>query len=238
MFVGHYGVALAGKRLSKRLPLGLLFVAVQFLDVLFAIFVLLGIEKLRIVHAFTPFNPYDLYWMPYTHSLAGALVWSALAGGAWWAAARRAPAGERRPAAIVLAAAVFSHFALDVPMHTPDMPLWPGAGAPKIGLGLWNHRGAAILAELAVLSVGGWIYLRATRPRSRFARAGSVVFAVFLVALTIATPLQPDPASPKAFAVAALAAYVAIAVAAEFVDRGREMVTRSSAPPGARTASR
>jgi len=112
---------------------------------------------------------------------------------------------------------------LDVPMHTPDMPLWPGAGAPKIGLGLWNHRDAAVLAELAVLVVGGWIYLRASRPKSRFARVGTIAFAISLVAMTVATPFQPDPKSPAAFAVTALAAYVGLAVVAALIDRGREI---------------
>ncbi|HTO76867.1 MAG TPA: hypothetical protein VMQ61_12395 [Thermoanaerobaculia bacterium] len=223
MFIGHYGVALVGKRASPKLPLGLLFLAVQLLDILFAVFVLCGIEGLRIVHGFTPYNPYDLYRMPYTHSLVGALFWSALIGWIWWMAAGRVPAGERRAAALVLGGAVFSHFVLDVPMHTPDMPLWPGAGAPKIGLGLWNHRDAAVLAELAVLVVGGWIYLRASRPKSRFARVGTIAFAISLVAMTVATPFQPDPKSPAAFAVTALAAYVGLAVVAALIDRGREI---------------
>jgi membrane-bound metal-dependent hydrolase YbcI (DUF457 family) len=224
MFVGHYGVAFAARRASPRLPLALLFLAVQFLDVLFAVFVLLGIERLRIVHGFTAYNPYELYWMPYTHSLAGALVWSALAGGVFWVASRRLPSRERRLASVVLAGAVFSHFVLDLPMHTPDLPLWPGAGAPKIGLGLWNHRFAAIAAELVVLAAGGWIYLRGSRARSSFARIGTLAFATFLVLLTVATPFQPDPSSPRAFAATALAAYLVLAGVAGLVDRGRSLV--------------
>jgi len=225
MFVGHYGVAFAAKRASPRLPLGLLFLAVQLLDVLFAVFVFLGIEKLRIVHGFTAYNPYDLYWMPYTHSLAGALVWSVLAGWIFWLASRRLPRRERRIASAVLAGAVFSHFVLDVPMHTPDMALWPGADAPKIGLGLWNHPVASVLAELVVLVAGGWIYLRGSQARSRFARIGTVVFSVFLVALTVSTPFQSDPTSARAFAVTALAAYFALAIVAGLVDRGRAVTT-------------
>jgi hypothetical protein len=221
VFVGHYGVAFAAKRASPRLPLGLLFLAVQLLDVLFAVFVFLGIEKLRIVHGFTAYNPYDLYWMPYTHSLAGALVWSALAGGLFWLASGRMPRRERRLASAVLAGAVFSHFVLDVPMHTPDMALWPGAGAPKVGLGLWHHRIASILAELVVLVAGGWIYLRGSRARSRFALFGTIAFAVFLVALTVSTPFQPDPTSGRAFAISALAAYFGLAILASLLDRGR-----------------
>ena len=133
-------------------------------------------------------------------------------------------ASERaRIAALVLGAAVFSHFVVDFPMHTPDLPLWPGSGAPKIGLGLWNHRNAAILAELAALAAGGWIYLRGSRARSRFARAGTFAFGLFLVALTISTPFQSDPKSVRAFAIFALAAYLALAAVAQLVDRGREV---------------
>ena len=79
MFVGHYSVSFAAKTAEKRIPLWLLFIAVQFIDVLWSIFVLLGIEKVRIVPGITASNALDLYYMPYTHSLLGVLFWSALA---------------------------------------------------------------------------------------------------------------------------------------------------------------
>ena len=223
MFIGHYGASLAAKRLSPYLSLGVLFLAVQFLDVLFSVFVLLGIEKMAIVHGFTAYNPYDLYWMPYSHSLVGALAWSVLAAGIYWLAARRFPSRDRRIAAGVLGAAVFSHFVLDVPVHTPDLPLWPGAGAPRIGLGLWNHRWATTVTELAVLAAGGLIYLRRSRPRSRGARFGTIAFACVLVAITLGTSFQPDPPSGQAFAIRALVAYFVLALVAGLVDRGRQM---------------
>src|SRR5450755_2963011 len=139
MFVGHYGVSLAIRSRRPRISLGLLFLAVQFLDVVFAILLLAGVEKMRIVHGFTAYNPYDLYWMPYSHSLAGAFALSLLVGVGGWVGMRRLPRRSRMEAAVVLAAAVFSHFLLDLPMHTRDLPLGPGAGSPKIGFGLWNH---------------------------------------------------------------------------------------------------
>jgi len=222
MFIGHYGVSLGAKSMRPRLSLGVLFLAVQFLDVLFAIFVLAGVEDMRIVHGFTAYNPYDLYRMPYSHSLAGALVCSVLfaAGGfVWW---RRYPVGGRGAAAAILGAAVFSHFVLDVPVHTRDLPLTPAAGSPKIGLGLWNHSAATTLFELLVLIAGGVLYLRATRPRSRGARFATIIFAVALAALTIATPHMPDPPTPSAFAIQALASYLLLAAAAEWIDRKRE----------------
>jgi hypothetical protein len=58
MFIGHYGVSFAAKRFATRTSLGALFLAVQLLDVLLAIFVLAGVEKLRIVPGFTPYNAF------------------------------------------------------------------------------------------------------------------------------------------------------------------------------------
>jgi len=48
MFVGHYGVAFAVKTERNRIPLWVLFIAVQFLDYIWATLVLLGIDKLRV----------------------------------------------------------------------------------------------------------------------------------------------------------------------------------------------
>lgn len=222
MFIGHYGVSLAAKRYNPTLSLAVLFLAVQFLDVLFSLFVFTGVERMRIVHGFTAFNPYDLYFMPYSHSLLGALVWSAVFAIGFLLVTRRAALDRRLLTLAVLAAAVFSHFLLDVPMHTPDLPLGPGAGSPKIGLGLWNHRAAAIAAELAVLLAGGLIYLRATRPRGRGASVATVAFGVVLVAATVATPFMPDPPSGRAFAIQALIFYTVLALGAGAVARRRE----------------
>ena len=110
--------------------------------------------------------------------------------------------------------AVFSHFILDVPVHTPDLPLaW--RGTPKIGLGLWNHRAVALALELIALGAGLFLYVRGrTQLRARF-----WIFAVTLVAVALSTPFMPPPASPAAFAVQALSAYLALAVWAGWVEQ-------------------
>jgi hypothetical protein len=76
MFVGHYGPGFAIKSSDRSIPLWLLFIAVQFVDVLWGVFVLLGVEKVRIVPGITATNPLDLYYMPYTHSLVATIVWT------------------------------------------------------------------------------------------------------------------------------------------------------------------
>jgi hypothetical protein len=218
LFIGHYGAALASKRLSRRLPLIALFLAAQLLDILFSVFVVAGIEKMRIVHRFTPYNPYDLYWMPYTHSLLGALIWSLLVALLGFAVTRRISRSKRGVVAVVLGATVFSHFALDASMHVPDLPIGFGAGSPKIGLGLVKYPPVAMLAEFVALLIGGAIYLRSTRPTSRGAVIMTATFGSVLVFLLVAIPFFPDPSSNRAFAMEALSAYALLAAAAGAVD--------------------
>src|SRR5260370_24333399 len=158
LFVGHYGPSFAGKAADQRLPLWLLFIAVQFVDVLWAIFVLLGIEKVRIVPGITASSPLDLYYMPYTHSLAGALGWSLLA----FIVCQMVPRLRGARTGLILAAAVFSHWILDLIVHRPDLPLYDSV--LKMGFGLWNYRIPAFVLEIAVLFGGAALYLK-TVPR-------------------------------------------------------------------------
>jgi hypothetical protein len=213
VFVGHYGASLAAKRWAPHLSLGWLFLAVQALDVVFGGFVLLGVEKMAIVPGFTAYNPYDLVFMPYSHSLLGALAWSVVLGGVTLGVVGR----ERAVAAIVVAVAVFSHWLLDVPMHTPDLPL-AGGHSTKIGLGLWRHRDLSLAAELVALWAGALVWLRAPAGVAR-RRGTALVFLGALTALLLSTPFMPPPSGPAGFAVSALAAYVAIAGVAAWVDR-------------------
>ncbi|HWM84578.1 MAG TPA: hypothetical protein VNO33_02045 [Kofleriaceae bacterium] len=213
MFIGHYGVSLAAKRWAPRLSLGWTFLAVQLLDVLFASFVLAGIEKMRIVPGFTATNPYDLYSMPYTHGLVGALGWSVLA-----ALVAGALLGGRK-AAVAIGVCVFSHWLLDAPMHTPDMPLL-GDDSTRIGLGLWHSRGLSIALELVAFGAGALIWLRATGGLSR-ARVATFGFLAVLAALAVAAPFAPPPGGPRDFAFSALASYFVLAGLAAWVDRRR-----------------
>lgn len=216
MFIGHYGVSYAAKRFAPRTSLGTLFLSVQLLDVLFSVFVLVGLERLRIVPGFTAYNPYDLVYMPYSHSLVGALVWALIAG-LLMAALRGRAAG------FWVGIAVFSHFVLDVPMHTPDLPI-AGNESLKIGFGLWNHRNLALIAELVVLLGGLAIYWQTARPTGP-KRTATIGLAILLVLATLATPFAPPPTSPAAFAYQALFLYVLLAALAAWVDRRDDAVT-------------
>src|SRR5437773_4508086 len=79
MFVGHYSVAFAARTERNKIPLWVLFVAVQFLDYIWATLVLLGIEKVRVIKGFTAGSMLDSYFRPYSHSLIAAIIWSGVA---------------------------------------------------------------------------------------------------------------------------------------------------------------
>src|SRR5579864_6206218 len=108
MFIGHYGPSFAIKATRPAIPLGLLFIAVQLVDVAWAALVLLGIEKVRIVPGITASNPLDLYYMPYTHSLVAAAAWSLAA----IVLCRLFPGLRNWSIAAWVGAAVFSHWIL------------------------------------------------------------------------------------------------------------------------------
>ena len=210
MFTGHYSVSFAGRAAEKRIPLWLLFIAVQFIDVLWSIFVLLGIEKVRIVPGITASNALDLYYMPYTHSLLGALCWSALA----YVVCQLVPSLRGRRIGLILAAAVFSHWILDLIVHRPDLPLYDSVG--KMGFGLWNYRGAAFVLEMAVLIGGAALLYRTAAHKARLAG-----FVVFLAAFQVfGTFFLPPPPSDHAAATSALVSYVVLALVAWWVERG------------------
>src|SRR6266568_4181414 len=145
MFVGHYTVAFAAKSENNKIPLWVLFIAVQFLDYIWATLVLLGIEKLRVIKGFTAGSMLDSYYHPYSHSLVAALIWSAFAALVYkkfW------QAKASNWAALLVALAVFSHWILDFIAHPRDLAIYDNKW--KVGLGLWNYRGLEFGLEIAL----------------------------------------------------------------------------------------
>ena len=202
VFVGHYGVSFVAKRVAPTVPLWLLFIAVQLLDVFWAPFVLLGIEKVRIVPGITASSPLDLYYMPYTHSLVSAILWSVGALLLYRLVATQDAGGK---AAFIVALAVLSHWLLDFLVHRPDLPLYDNTA--KVGLGLWNVPVTAFGLEAAVLFGGMWLYFGGGRgPRLRM-----VVFGLVMLAIQAYVFFGPPPVSDNAAAWTALAAYAAFA---------------------------
>lgn len=213
MFVGHYGPAAAVA--GKRIKLWHGFIAVQFLDILWAPFILLGVEKARIVERFTASNHFDLYFMPYTHSLVMAAVWSVVAGGAYalWRKAAGVTGG------VIIGALVFSHWILDFITHKPDLELW--FGGPKVGLGLWDNRPVAVSAEFALLIVGLAVYLGRTRARGVWGGLAPMLLLMAMTAAQVYGNFGPPPGGADEAAISAIVAYAAFAALAAWTDHTR-----------------
>ena len=156
MFIGHWAPALAVAARRKRPGLGTLFIAAQLVDWAFFLFVLLGVEKMRLNPAISAVSPLDLYSMPYTHSLLGALAWSAGFAVLVWLMLRDSTAG------LLAGAVVLSHWLLDLLVHVPDLTI--AGGSSKLGFGLWNYPAIEMPLELAITFGALWLYVRARQP--------------------------------------------------------------------------
>lgn len=213
MFIGHYGPAFAAKAVVKTVPLWVLFVAAQWVDFLWAAFVIAGIEKVRIVENFLGLSPLDLYYMPFTHGLPSAALLSLFIGGVVGLAFK----ADRVAIVLAVAATAFSHWLLDWVAHAPDLPLI--FDQMKVGMGLWATPYVSVPVEIGLMFLGLWFYDRvAPSPR----RSGTV--ALWLFGLAMAglqvqnTFFAEHPASSSAFATLALVGYVVLTLLAGGVD--------------------
>jgi hypothetical protein len=220
MFIGHYGVALGLKKADKTISLGFLFLAVQLVDVLWTVFVLLGIEKVAIVPDLTAANPLDFVHYPFTHSLVASFLWAGLAYFAFRLLSAKAGSQKGR-VSLVIGIAVLSHFFLDVIVHRPDLPVAFAADSPKLGLGLWNFPAAAYVLESLVFLAGLWIYLEATTASSFAGKYGMMIFAFFLLIANLANLFGPPPSNVKVMAAFGLVSYLLFATLAFWLDKKR-----------------
>jgi len=196
-----------------------LFVAVQFLNYIWATLVLLGIEKLRVIKGFTAGSMLDSYYHPYSHSLIAAILWSTVAGIGYKLLCRRLGYQYRKSAALIVGLAVFSHWILDLIAHPRDLAIYDDTW--KVGFGLWNYRDPEFALEIAVLVGGITLYL--ARNAMSIARKMAVIgFGIALVIVQIGDTYVPrTPLSDKATAMGVWIFYTFFVVAAYLLERTR-----------------
>src|SRR5262245_9410110 len=216
MFVGHYSVAFAFRTERNKVPLWVLFIAVQFLDYIWATLVLLGIEKLRVIKGFTAGSMLDSYFHPYSHSLITAILWSAVAAIGYRPLCNWLGHTYSKSAAFIIGLAVFSHWILDLIAHPRDLAIYDNTW--KVGFGLWNYRDPEFASEIALLAGGIALYL--TRNVMPAIRNGAVIaFGIALVIVQIGDTYVPrTPLTDKATAMGVWIFYtlfVLIALAVE-----------------------
>lgn len=218
VFVGHLAAALAAKKIEPRLPLAALVAATFGLDLLWPAFLWGGLETVRPQPGITAFTPIDFESYPWSHSLALALGWGALAA---WIASRFGTARM----ALVIGAVVVSHWVLDYVSHRPDLPVWPGG--PKAGLGLWYSVPGTIVVEGALLGFGIALYLRTAPAKSRAGHWAFWSLIVVTAAIWLSGPFQPPPPDVNAIAIVGLVGGALLILWGGWIDRTR----RSVRPP-------
>ena len=193
MFIGHFGAGFGAKAVTKEVSLGTLFLAAQFLDLLWPTLLLLGVERVRIVPGATAVTPLLFEHYPVSHSLLAVMGWAvALAGVHFWLK-------RNRKSATVLGVLVTSHWLLDVIVHQPDLPLYPGAST-LMGFNLWSSMPATIAVEVPLFASGVWLYVRTTTPTDKAGKWGLWALVAFLLAVYAGNLFGSPPPSVVAIA--------------------------------------
>lgn len=193
MFIGHFALGFAAKKLVPKRNLAWLMVAPLWLDIVFPPLVLLDIEQMHVEVGNTAVMPMSLDHMPWSHSLVMTVVWSLL-----FAAVVFGVTKDKR-GAWLCAALVASHWVLDVIAHRPDMPLVPGVDT-KLGLGLWYSIPATLAVESVLWAAGLYLYFTSTKPTAKPGARGPVILAVIVTLSYLGSIFGPPPSSAKGFA--------------------------------------
>ena len=199
MFIGHYAVGFAAKKWAPKVSLGALFAAAIWLDLVWPIFVLMGLEKFNISPGITRMSPFDFADYPLSHSLVMALAWGAAFGLVYLIL------DNNWKNAAILGGLVVSHWFLDLIVHRQDLPIFPTAlnntgVISKYGFGLWNHPVPELLLECGLLAAGLWLYWNATKTRDRVGFLGLLGFVLALIVVFVFSLTSTPPNNPNLIA--------------------------------------
>ncbi len=202
MFIGHYAVGLASKKLAPRTSLGALIAAPILLDLLWPIFLLLGWEHVSVVQNNNPFLRLQFDSYPLSHGLVAVIGWATLFASIYFGFTRYVSG------AIVIWIGVVSHWTMDYVVHRPDLPLY--SGSRLFGLGLWNHDWVTISIEVLLFVIGVWIYLQQTKAKNKIGDYALWAFIIFLLLAYAGATFGPSPRSVKQLAIGALVTWLFI----------------------------
>lgn len=193
MFIGHDAVGLAAKRFAPRTSLGWLIAAPLLPDLLWPIFLFLGIEHVSIEPGFMKMSPLHFVDYPWSHSLVMTLAWGIAFGGGYLMFTRY------MRGAVAIFIGVVSHWVFDWLVHRPDLQFFPGS-VWHTGLGLWNHPFIEVPLETALFAVGILMYRDSTHPVDKIGSGVLWAFILFLGIAFIASAAGTPPPSVRALA--------------------------------------
>ena len=213
MFIGHFGTGFAGKIADKKVSLGTMFLAAQFIDLLWPFFLLLGLEKVKIDPGNTAFTPLDFVYYPFSHSFLAVLIWAILFGIIYFLVRKNLKG------AIVLSVLVLSHWILDLLTHKPDLPLtfWDNY---KVGFGLWNSVYLTLIVEIGIFISGIFLYLKVTKAKNKIGTYSLWSLGIFLAIVYLINIVGPPPPEVDAIGYVGLSQWLLVAWA-YWIDKNR-----------------
>lgn len=220
MFIGHFGLSFAAKKAAPQVSLGTLFIATQFVDILWPFLLVFHIEKVAVTPGYTKMNAFEFLHYPYTHSLLMGIVWGAVVGIIYWLFKR-----DTRGATVV-GLCVLSHWFLDLVVHVADLPLTP-FGEYKVGLGLWNHIAITLLIETIIFLAGTYIYATFTKAKNKIGKWALWTLVILLLVFTLSNTFGPVP--PDSIMILFVSSVIAMGLIISlsyWVDRNRVVRTK------------
>ena len=213
MFIGHFGAGFAGKKIDQKPSLGTLLMAAQFIDLLWPLFILAGVEKVRIQPGNTAFTPLNFIYYPFSHSLAAAIFWALVFGLVYFVLKKNIRTS------VLLGALVVSHWVLDFIVHRADLPLVPWSDL-KVGLGLWNSIPLTVIVEGLIFCIGAWLYMFVTKAKNKTGSYSLWGLLIFLVVIYISNIFASPPPSEEAIGWVGLSQWLIITWG-YWIDRNR-----------------
>ncbi len=204
VFIGHYAVAFAGKRVAPSVSLGTLVLAAQFPDVIYPLFLLLGIEHVRISPGITAVSPLEFLDYPWSHSLLAVLVWAVLFGAVYYAVR------QSKRGALTTGVLLALHWVLDFLSHRPDLQLAPGISR-RVGLGLWNSVTATAAVETPLFIGALLLYVRSTKALDRWGLVSLWSLAAVLLAIHAASLRGTPPPNLTVYIASSFAQWLFVA---------------------------
>lgn len=216
MFLAHYGVAMGLKKVAPKTSLAALVFATSFIDLLWPVLLLFGIEKVAIEEGITKVTPLNFYYYPFSHSLVAVCFWSILIGALYFYLTKY------RDGAFVVAFTVFSHWLLDLIVHRPDLPL--GLNGNKFfGFGLWNSLVITMILEIGIFLFGFYLYNKNTVSLDRSGKYLLYGLTLFLIIIYLANIFSPTPPSVEMIAYAGNSLWIFV-LWSYFIDKNRELI--------------
>ena len=213
MFIGHFGVGLAAKKVNSKLSLGTLFLASQFIDLLWPIFLLFGWESVKIESGNTAFTPLNFVYYPFSHSLLGVLIWAFLFGLIYYFIKKN------YKASILLGVLVISYWVLDLLTHKPDLQIFPWSNV-KVGFGLWNSVLFTMIVESIIFVAGIYFYQKTTKANNKKGSLGFWMLILFLSIIYLMNIFGSPPPNETAIGIVGLSQWLLI-VWAYRIDKNR-----------------